>query len=422
MFRGFSILLPIFLFSLIELGIRQCSPEITNQAAKLRILTRQTEKRKHSVIKEPDPDLIWKLKPGCRLFENESLNSYGFRGPDFSKSKLPNTFRIAMLGDSRTFGFGIEKQDRTFAAKLSRFLNKQRTGVHYEVLNLGVIGYSSYQGRILSTTFVRHLSPDLLIVWYGFNDMLYFHLTDREASHRTRWLSQVEKRLNKSHFFLYIKKFRADIRSMKNRKIQIGQRIVRRVPPDEFRENLRQIVSQAARTNTDVFLMNSPVRPEIPMILNSKIIQTVDSRGRINEKLLCQYDLDGFWLMDAETFPGTEMELDQLLKTYPDLPILHYYKAIFLESRSDYSAAEYEMEQTRQLDVEREVVNLYNQYILEVTKTTPAKLIDLIPEFQLLGKKAKLFLDDCHPNSNGHDIITHKIVDSLFADNSKTDP
>jgi len=209
---------------------------------------------------------------------------------------------------------------------------------------------------------------------------------------------------------------------MKNRKIQIGQRIVRRVPPDEFRENLRQIVSQAARTNTDVFLMNSPVRPEIPMILNSKIIQTVDSRGRINEKLLCQYDLDGFWLMDAETFPGTEMELDQLLKTYPDLPILHYYKAIFLESRSDYSAAEYEMEQTRQLDVEREVVNLYNQYILEVTKTTPAKLIDLIPEFQLLGKKAKLFLDDCHPNSNGHDIITHKIVDSLFADNSKTDP
>src|SRR6516162_505269 len=62
------------------------------------------------------------------------LNSHGLRGPDFSLTKAPGTYRILMLGDSTTFGWGVREED-TIAQRLQSMLNNQAKGVSYEVIN-----------------------------------------------------------------------------------------------------------------------------------------------------------------------------------------------------------------------------------------------------------------------------------------------
>ena len=51
-------------------------------------------------------------------------NSSGFRGKEFSFSKPKDTFRIAFIGDSFTFGEGVRLED-TYVEKVSAILSEK---------------------------------------------------------------------------------------------------------------------------------------------------------------------------------------------------------------------------------------------------------------------------------------------------------
>ncbi len=71
---------------------------------------------------------------------NVRVNREGFRGREISAQKPAGTFRIFLLGDSFTFGLGVEN-DETYAAVLEAGLNEDaRNGPRYEVINGGVRG------------------------------------------------------------------------------------------------------------------------------------------------------------------------------------------------------------------------------------------------------------------------------------------
>jgi hypothetical protein len=68
-----------------------------------------------------------------------TYNSSGFRGPEWSGTREPDTTRIALIGDSFVFGSGVEAGDtldRALAGRLSEVSPARR----FEVLNLGVPG------------------------------------------------------------------------------------------------------------------------------------------------------------------------------------------------------------------------------------------------------------------------------------------
>jgi len=69
------------------------------------------------------------------------INSLGFRGKEYNSEKSNNTFRIVVLGDSVTFGIGVNNGD-TYPAKLEKILNNN-SKMNYEVWNLGLIGYNT---------------------------------------------------------------------------------------------------------------------------------------------------------------------------------------------------------------------------------------------------------------------------------------
>ena len=68
-----------------------------------------------------------------------NLNEHGFRGKDFSETKLPNTFRIFAVGGSTTFGNGVY-DDETYPYILQKKFDSLDLGINVEVINTGFGG------------------------------------------------------------------------------------------------------------------------------------------------------------------------------------------------------------------------------------------------------------------------------------------
>ena len=119
----------------------------------------------------------WKANP---VYET-LLNSDGFRDREFVRPKPPSTIRVVCLGDSWTFGASVG-QDRTYPRRLEARLRRAFPGVAFEVLNLGVVGYSSFQGLAVFEQFGLALEPDLVVVSYLNNDITIVGWRDKDLS------------------------------------------------------------------------------------------------------------------------------------------------------------------------------------------------------------------------------------------------
>ena len=123
---------------------------------------------KHPV---PDPNLSFAHVPGRSAFlmgAPVSINSHGLRDREYSEAKPPGVYRIVMLGDSTTFGWGVT-EEQTVAKILERAMNK--TGNRrFEVLNAGVGNYGTVQEYNHYLTYDRAFHPDLVILEYFIND------------------------------------------------------------------------------------------------------------------------------------------------------------------------------------------------------------------------------------------------------------
>ncbi|MCL5035540.1 MAG: hypothetical protein M1269_00345 [Chloroflexi bacterium] len=129
-----------------------------------------------------DPVLLWRWKPGTELVEQSydrerkglwevKINSRGIREDDFPLEKPPGTYRIAFSGDSWTFGFGVDKEDR-FSDIVRKKLREIRPDLKIETINTGIIGYCTNQSiNILEDTGFRY-SPDLVISLTNRNEHL----------------------------------------------------------------------------------------------------------------------------------------------------------------------------------------------------------------------------------------------------------
>ena len=125
----------------------------------------------------------YKLKPSIAVdasnpFNNMELrkgktfrltsNTSGFRTREF-EPKRSGVTRIVTIGDSSTFGWGVDPE-YTFQHLLEERFRRQGSDSPTEVLNLGISGHTSRHGLGLFEHYVRDLDPDVLILSYGAND------------------------------------------------------------------------------------------------------------------------------------------------------------------------------------------------------------------------------------------------------------
>ena len=163
---------------------------------------------------EPDERLLWRGRPGFRQkyidnfapFHTQeerrvvfrrffpsgkpaheasavweiSLNSEGFRDEEFPREKRKTAFRVICLGDSWTVGSNVN-QDEAFPQRLRAMLKEAYPKADFEVLNMGVFGYTSYHGVQMMARALE-LEPDMLVLGFAMNESNTAGLRDWSAA------------------------------------------------------------------------------------------------------------------------------------------------------------------------------------------------------------------------------------------------
>jgi lysophospholipase L1-like esterase len=96
-------------------------------------------------------------------------NSLGLRSAKLIQPKPDDLFRIVVLGDSVTFGWGVRGED-TYTSQLAGLLAALHPGQRYEVVNAGVSGYGTWQEALWLQDQAAALQPDLVVVQAHLND------------------------------------------------------------------------------------------------------------------------------------------------------------------------------------------------------------------------------------------------------------
>jgi lysophospholipase L1-like esterase len=97
-------------------------------------------------------------------------NSYGTRGPEIAVKKAPGITRIVTMGGSSTYCTGVSNNE-AWPFRLQEML-----GPRYEVINLGVMGYTTAEHLIQTTLMISDLEPDIAIYYEGWNDARNAHV------------------------------------------------------------------------------------------------------------------------------------------------------------------------------------------------------------------------------------------------------
>jgi len=97
-----------------------------------------------------------------------NINSRGFRDREYPVRKPAGTFRIMLLGDSLTFGWGVKEEDR-FSNRLERLLREQ-CATAFEVINTGIGNYNTEQEVTSFKELGQDFDPDIVLLGYFIND------------------------------------------------------------------------------------------------------------------------------------------------------------------------------------------------------------------------------------------------------------
>lgn len=92
-----------------------------------------------------------------------SINSLGYRNPEFAQDKA-QSYRVLAVGDSFTFGWGVEGEE-SYPARLDSILRRQMPDRRVEVINAGFAAcYSPDTYYLYLKTEGLALKPDLILI------------------------------------------------------------------------------------------------------------------------------------------------------------------------------------------------------------------------------------------------------------------
>ncbi len=188
-----------------------------------------------------DSELFWRYRPSRRILRNHSktieytTNSRGFRGPEFLKEKKPGALRIAFLGDSNTFGLHLPVQ-MTLEQQVAELM-EQKGLRPVEVLNFGVMGYSSFQGLRLFEREVLSFQPDVVVAWFGINDSQPAFTPDSRVLMPWPPLLAATQRLQSLKLFQLLRFLLGRAGIISETKDE-SETLTYRVSPEEFSTNL----------------------------------------------------------------------------------------------------------------------------------------------------------------------------------------
>jgi lysophospholipase L1-like esterase len=261
-----------------------------------------------------------------------ALNSRGFRGPEFEVAKPHSRFRVVCLGDSWTFGTNVA-QDDAYPSKLESLLRQAFPAADVEVLNLGVPGYTSFQGLELVRQLGLSLDPDVVLIGFGMNDSSMAGFRDRDLAGMRHepgaWTTRLTGLAERSEVFRLLRHVALVMRHrpksigdlIKETDARIADPAARqwtatqygrtepwpRVPLRDYEENLAQMVTLArSRGALAVLLFNelwaeSPYRTAAARLAHDLGVPFVDSHELVaRARRQVETDLERALGLDAD--------------------------------------------------------------------------------------------------------------------------
>lgn len=261
--RRLAVLLaPLLALGLAELALRVVGWE-PRPAARYDFLNPEWEEAgdEGSELIVADEQLFWRLRPGARAFGGSLAvdEASGYRTPPFDVDPSPQRTRIVCIGDSITFGFGVDL-DESWPRVLA-----ERLGDSYEVVSTGVPGYTSHQGRLVLSEALEW-RPDVVVIAFGaFNDWVpAMELPDSELAEfrssgiRVYDLVRATVRSARAAAARAALPEDRDLRRLDTR----GFGGLRRVPLASFEANLLHMVERVVASGASPVLVALPLPPE----------------------------------------------------------------------------------------------------------------------------------------------------------------
>lgn len=110
------------------------------------------------------------------------INSHGFRDFEYNIKKNDDIFRIIIIGDSTTYGYGVQIED-TYPKQLEKLLNTKFINNKFEVLNMGHVGFNLIDYYNLLNEKGIKFEPDIIIFGVMRNDFNLFSKEDHPKIH-----------------------------------------------------------------------------------------------------------------------------------------------------------------------------------------------------------------------------------------------
>ena len=212
---------------------------------------------------EPDPDLLWRLRPTAT--GPLATNELGLRDTSYRPQA---DLTVLVLGDSVSWGDGIDEVTRMFAYLLERRLSARDPGRAFEVVNAGVPGYTTDQEATYLELRGLALEPDAIVLQFTPNDVIV------RPPWLTRWRGREALRAAYGFMLRHSRAFAALARAMQRRARDQETRQVRDLLQPTWSPNVEQawhrmlaqldrVRALAVAHGTPVVLLAAPYRSQL---------------------------------------------------------------------------------------------------------------------------------------------------------------
>ncbi len=324
---------------------------------------------------------------------SRELGWEGYRDLDKAKTIDPKIPRIVAIGDSNTWGYGVGP-NAAWPSVLGRALPNAA------VLNMGTLGFSSFQGYGTLRKYGEVLRPSLIVASFNFNDRAYVY--ERKIDSEQKFAQYYDNKdkvasydwLNKIYMtrvLRYVMRKIGLLRPEPMLKIDV-RTLESRVPPENYRENLRKIAAYGHERKI----------PVIFILLKDNPYYMRQIRAGIEYREHGDYE----HAIRAFTIGLTNLISGTLARKY-------------LAQTYDAMGAKDKAAEVAHMETLRETVGgfhpiyldkVYNDVMIQVGREMGVKVVDARP---MLDIDPDMFLDMCHPDETGQARIAGLVLEAL---------
>ena len=293
---AFAAIAVVIFFALVEIGLRLAGFDYMPDDTPL-VIMRDFQRQNYKTLYHFDPGTLWSLNPGA-VYEHEGtaekrINRLGFRGPEVSAAKSPRTLRIACFGDSSAFGLGVQLRF-IYTENLRDYLKKMLPGVNVEVINAGVVGYTSTQALAHLRRDVLPLKPDIVVASLGaINEVYTMKYTDAQRiamvsqAGKGRTLRSIPLKARTGQFLLWLV-----------RKIKGGDKgpLQPRAPLPQFKKDLEAFADEGKKDGFLLILVSPHRKPKIEKLRPELLRYSEAIQATAQERALPFVDVHGYFM------------------------------------------------------------------------------------------------------------------------------